>query len=161
MMGEIYNISVTTSEGNSTTLIDYAGKTLLIVNVASNCGFTPQYIGLQRLYEQYKGIGFEVLGFPCNDFGGQEPGTIEEIKQFCLSKFGVQFEMFDKVDILGPNKHPLFELLTDEAPMPGDVKWNFEKFIISRDGRVIGRFPSNINPEAFEIRQMLEQELYK
>jgi len=160
-MKEIYNISVTTSDGDTTTLMNYAGKALLIVNVASNCGFTPQYVGLQRLYEQYKGVGFEVLGFPSNDFGGQEPGTIQEIKAFCRSKFGVRFEMFDKVEIVGPNKHPLFELLTDEAPITGDVRWNFEKFVISREGDVIGRFPSNISPEALELRQILEQELYK
>jgi len=159
-MGALYNITVTTSSGERTSLNRYAGKALLIVNVASHCAYTPQYVGLQRLYEQYKSIGFEVLAFPCNDFGGQEPESIEEIKAFCLSKYGIQFELFDKISAIGDKKHPLFSELTSKAPYPGEVKWNFEKFVISRDGRVVARFPSSLSPESFEIKQTLEQALY-
>jgi len=143
-------------------LSDYKGKVLLIVNVASKCGFTKQYEGLQKIYEKYKDDGFEVLGFPCNDFGGQEPGTNEEIKEFCSLNFNVTFPMFDKVKVLGEEKHPLFKVLTDN-PNTGtsNIKWNFEKFIISKNGDVVDRFRSITKPESKKLISVIERELTK
>jgi len=159
-MARLYDITVTKSDGEETKLEEYSGKTLLLVNVASNCGYTHQYMGLQKLYEQYKGMGFAILAFPCNDFGGQEPGTMEEIINFCLSKYGVKFDIFQKINIVGQDKHPLYSFLIDQAPEQNEVKWNFEKFLVSRDGTIIKRFVSNIAPEALELRQALEKDLF-
>ena len=143
-------------------LSDYKGKVLLIVNVASKCGFTSQYEGLQKIYEMYKDQGFEVLGFPCNDFGGQEPGTNEEIKNFCSLNYNVTFPMFDKVHVKGEEKAPLFDLLTNNS-VTGDstIKWNFEKFIIDKEGNVVDRFRSIIKPDSKKITSMIEHELSK
>ncbi len=145
---------------NEVKLSDYEGKVLLIVNVASKCGFTSQYKGLQALYEKYNDQGLEILGFPCNDFGGQEPGTNEEIKDFCELNYGVSFKMFDKVKVLGENKDTLFELLTNNsATGKSDIKWNFEKFIIDKKGNIIDRFRSMTKPESDKIVSLIEREL--
>lgn len=147
---------------NEVKLSDYNGKVLLIVNVASKCGFTSQYEGLQKIYELYKDRGFEILGFPCNDFGGQEPGTNEEIKSFCSLNYGVTFQMFDKVHVKGDEKAPLFDLLTNNpATGRSPIKWNFEKFIIDKEGNIIKRFRSITKPDSKKITSLIEQELSK
>ena len=143
-------------------LSDYNGKVLLIVNVASKCGFTSQYEGLQNIYEMYKDQGFEVLGFPCNDFGGQEPGTNEEIKNFCSLNYEVTFPMFDKVHVKGEEKAPLFDLLTNNSVTgKSPIKWNFEKFIIDKEGNIIDRFRSITKPDSKKITSLIERELSK
>ncbi len=150
---EIYDFTVRTIEGFQKSLDDYRGKVVLIVNTASKCGFTPQYEGLQELYRKYKDRGFVVLGFPSNDFMRQEPGTSEEIKQFCEVSFGVKFPMFEKIKVRGRNKHPLYEFLTSKKTNPGfggSIKWNFTKFLIDREGRIINRFSPNTSPESIE-----------
>ena len=142
-MSELYNINVKDIDMNSVDLSAYEGKTLLIVNVASKCGFTPQYKDLQNLYEKYQDQGLEVLGFPCNQFGAQEPGTNEEVKSFCDLKYNVSFRMFDKIDVNGSNASPLFKYLKQESPgIMGTeaVKWNFTKFLVNSDGQVVKRF---------------------
>ena len=142
-MSELYNISVKDIDMNSVDLRTYEGKTLLIVNVASKCGFTPQYKDLQNLYEKYQDQGLEVLGFPCNQFGAQEPGTNEEVKSFCDLNYNVSFRMFDKIDVNGSNASPLFKYLKHESPgIMGTeaVKWNFTKFLVNKDGQVVKRF---------------------
>ncbi|MCI0764365.1 glutathione peroxidase [Bacillus sp. TL12] len=149
----VYNFSAKTITGEEKSLREYEGKVLLIVNVASKCGFTPQYKGLQSIYEKYKGQGLEILGFPCNQFGGQEPGTEEEITSFCELNYGVTFPMFAKVDVKGDKSHPLYTYMTDRAPgilgMKA-VKWNFTKFLIGRDGKVMDRFAPQTKPEELE-----------
>jgi glutathione peroxidase len=143
-------------------LSDYNGKVLLIVNVASKCGFTSQYEGLQKIYEMYKDQGFEVLGFPCNDFGGQEPGTNEEIKNFCSINYNVTFPMFDKVHVKGDQKAPLFDFLTDNSVTgKSSIKWNFEKFIIDKEGNIVDRFRSVAKPDSKKITSLIERELSK
>ncbi len=158
-MSSIYDITVTTAKGEPKELSAYKGTVLLIVNLASKCGFTPQYKGLQELYETYKGQGLHVLGFPCNDFGAQEPGTIEEIQQFCSVNYGVTFELFEKVNILGADKHPLYQWLTAHAEPQGDVQWNFEKFLIGKNGEAAGRYSSRVTPEDAGLRSDIEQAL--
>ena len=156
----IHNIAVKDIDGKDTTLGAYKGKVLLIVNVASQCGYTPQYKGLETIYEKYKDKGFTVLGFPCNQFGQQEPGTNEEIKQFCSSKYNVKFPMFDKIEVNGPNRHPLYVALAgDKSPYPGNIKWNFNKFLIGRDGKIIKRFDSKATPESPEVTAAIEEAL--
>ena len=142
-MSELYNISVKDIDMNLVDLSSYEGKTLLIVNVASKCGFTPQYKDLQNLYEKYQDQGLEVLGFPCNQFGAQEPGTNEEVKSFCDLNYNVSFKMFDKIDVNGLDASPLFKFLKHESPgIMGTeaIKWNFTKFLVNKDGQVIKRF---------------------
>ena len=141
----VSNVTVTTPEGSSKSLGDYAGQVLLIVNVASRCGFTKQYSGLQELQNSYGSKGLTVLGFPCNDFGAQEPGTLDEIKTFCSTTYGASFELFDKVHAMGNTTEP-FTTLNQMDPA-GDVAWNFEKFLVGRDGTVIARFKSGVAPE--------------
>jgi glutathione peroxidase len=158
--GSIHEIAVKDIDGKDTSLGAYKGKVLLIVNVASKCGYTPQYQGLETVYEKYKTKGLTVLGFPCNQFGQQEPGTNEEIKQFCSSKYNVTFPMFDKVDVNGPNRHPLYVALAgDQSPYPGNIKWNFSKFLIGRDGKIIKRFDSKAAPESPEVIAAVEAAL--
>jgi glutathione peroxidase len=147
---------------NEVKLSDYKGKVLLIVNVASKCGFTSQYAGLQKIYEMYKDQGFEVLGFPCNDFGGQEPGTNEEIMNFCSLNYEVTFPMFDKVHVKGDEKAPLFDLLTNNSVTgKSSIKWNFEKFIIDKEGNIVDRFRSTTKPDSKKITSFIERELSK
>jgi len=175
----IYDIAVDRIDGSSTTLAEHRGDVLLIVNVASKCGLTPQYEGLEKLYETYAGRGFAVLGFPSNDFLGQEPGSNEEIQDFCTMNFGVKFPMFSKIPVTGPEKHPLYAHLTDarhdaegrelmeasirshnaEPPPRPELIWNFEKFIVSRDGEVVNRFAPNVEPEAAAVAEAIETAL--
>jgi glutathione peroxidase len=146
----VHDIAVKTLDGRPASLGDLAGTTLLVVNVASQCGLTPQYAGLQRLQEQYAERGFAVLGFPCNQFGEQEPGSAEEIGEFCAENYGVGFPMFEKIEVNGPGRHPLYAELTatpDADGQAGDVQWNFEKFLVGPDGSVIGRFRPLTEPE--------------
>ena len=158
----LYNIPLKDIDGKSTSLKTYAGQVLLIVNVASKCGYTPQYKGLEALHEKYKGQGFEVLGFPCNDFGAQEPGSNADIKTFCTSQYQVTFPMFDKLHVLGPDQHPLYVALTGkDSSAPGPVKWNFGKFLIGRDGKLIARFDSKVTPESPELNQAIQAALAK
>lgn len=157
----IYNLTVNTIDGKKINLSDYGNKVLLIVNVASECGYTPQYEGLEKIYEKYKNKGFEILAFPCNDFGGQEPGTNEEISTFCKAKYNVTFPLFDKIKILGNDKNPLYEKLISNFDPKSDVKWNFEKFLIDRKGDIVSRFGSKIKPESAELVGAVEEELGK
>jgi len=156
----IYDIPLKDIDGKDATLKPYEGKVLLIVNVASKCGFTPQYTALEAQYEKYKDQGLVVLGFPCNQFASQEPGTTTEIKQFCSTKFHVTFPLFDKIDVNGLNRSPLYDLLAGQSsPVPGPIKWNFTKFLISRDGKILQRFASNIKPDSAEVVQGIETAL--
>jgi len=146
--------------GKDTSLKAYEGKVLLIVNVASRCGNTPQYKPLQAIYDKYKEKGFEVLGFPCNDFGAQEPGNNEQIKEFCTKEYNVTFPMFDKLHVKGPEQHPLYTALSGkESPYPGNVTWNFGKFLIGRDGKILKRFDPKTKPDSAEVTQAIESAL--
>ena len=151
--------------GKDVDLSKYQGKVILMVNVASRCGYTPQYTGLQQLHDKYAEQGFAVLGFPCNQFGKQEPGTADQIATFCQDNYGVEFDMFSKVDVnsgKGAEQCDLYKFLTSEETNPkfsGPVKWNFEKFLIGRDGQVIARFPSKIKPEGPEMTKAIEEAL--
>ena len=152
-MQSIYDIEVKDIQGEEFTLERYRGKVLLIVNVASACGFTPQYAGLEELHDRYRDRGLVILGFPCNQFGGQEPGSEEEIQTFCRLTYGVSFPLFSKIDVNGPNSHPLYTFL--KAAKPGimgseAIKWNFTKFLVDREGRVVGRFDSTKKPESLQ-----------
>jgi glutathione peroxidase len=161
-MDNINDITVLDMNNKQVNLSDYNGKVLLIVNVASECGYTKQYAGLQEIYEEYNPKGFEILAFPCNDFGGQEPGTNEQIQQFCSSKFGVTFKLFDKIKVLGEDRSPLYErLINNSVTEKGDVKWNFEKFLISKDGKIVARFRHKAEPTSDEIISAIENELKK
>ena len=153
----LYDIKLKDIDGKDTTLAAYKGKAVLIVNVASKCGYTKQYAGLEATYLKFKDKGFVVLGFPCNQFGGQEPGTNEEIKQFCSSKFNVTFPLFDKLDVNGAKRHPLYVALAGkDSPFPGDIKWNFNKFLIGKDGKILNRFDSKVTPESEELTKAVE-----
>ena len=152
-MSELYDLSVKDIKMNTVDLSSFKGKTLLIVNVASKCGFTPQYKDLQNLYDKYQDQGFEVLGFPCNQFGAQEPGTNEEVQSFCELKYNVSFKMFDKIDVNGSDASPLFKYLKHESPgILGTeaIKWNFTKFLVHKDGQVVMRFASKDGESAIE-----------
>ena len=153
----VSNVTVRTPDGSDFSLGDYAGKVLLIVNVASRCGFTKQYAGLQQLQDNYGDKGLKVLGFPCNDFGGQEPGTLDEIKSFCSTTYGANFELFDKVHAMGTTTEP-FTTLNQTEPA-GDVAWNFEKFLIGKDGTVINRFKSGVTPDDASLKAAIEAAL--
>ncbi|MCU1586954.1 MAG: Peroxiredoxin [Frankiales bacterium] len=156
----IYDIALTTLDGRSTTMAEYKGNVLLVVNVASRCGFTPQYTGLEQLYERYSEQGFAVLGFPCNQFLFQEPGGSEQIAKYCKSVHNVTFPMFEKVNVRGRNRHPLYAELShtkDADGKAGRVKWNFEKFLVSRDGQPLRRYRSRTTPE--EIAPHIEVNL--
>ena len=158
----ISDLIVKDIDGKEVKLSSYKGKVLLIVNTASECGNTPQYEDLQTLYKNYQNKGFEVLAFPSNDFGGQEPGTNEEIKEFCSSNYHVTFPLFDKVKVLGDNKSPLYARLTNNAVTEqSEVKWNFEKFLISRNGDIVKRFPPKMKPLDQNIVNAIESELKK
>ncbi len=153
---------VNTLAGQPASLGVLAGKTLLIVNVASKCGLTPQYQGLERLQERYAGGQFSVVGFPCNQFGGQEPGTPEEIQEFCSATYGVTFPLLQKIDVNGPGRHPIYAELTavpDADGEAGDIQWNFEKFLVSHDGKVLARFRPRTEPEAPEVIEAIEASL--
>ena len=156
----IHDIAVTDIDGKATTLAPFKGRVLLIVNVASECGYTSQYAGLQELFEKYAAKGLSVLGFPCNQFGGQEPGSNADIKKFCAANFRVTFPLFAKIEVNGANRHPLYAALVGKAsPVPGNVKWNFEKFLIGRDGKVLARFGAGAEPDSPEVIQAIEKAL--
>ena len=161
MSGSIdYNTPLTTIDNDPTTLGEYEGKLLLIVNVASKCGFTGQYEGLEALYKKYKDNGLVVLGFPCNQFGSQEPGNEAEIKSFCSLTYGVSFPLFSKIDVNGQNQHPLYASLTGEgSPFSGKIKWNFSKFLVSREGEILDRFGSMTGPQSKKIVSAIEAAL--
>lgn len=182
MANEIYEIPLKTIDGQETTLGDYKGKTLLIVNVASKCGLTPQYEGLEKLYENYRDRGFEILGFPANNFLGQEPGTEEEIKDFCATNYNVQFPLFSKISVKGDDQHPLYNYLTETKPetdvndgafeerlkgfgsvrsKPNEVLWNFEKFLVGKNGEIAARFAPDVAPDDERLTAKLEEELAK
>lgn len=157
---KLYSIPLKDIDGKATSLKPYAGKALLIVNVASKCGNTKQYKELEAVWRKYKDQGLVVLGFPANDFGAQEPGTNDEIKEFCSSKYDVTFPLFDKIHVKGPEKHPLYSELTgDGSPFPGDVKWNFGKFLVGRDGKIVARFEPKVKPDAEEVISTVEKTL--
>lgn len=158
-ISRIYDTEATTIDGEEVTLEKYAGDVLLIVNTASECGFTPQYEGLQELYEEYSDEGLTVLGFPANNFGGQEPGSDEEILQFCEVNYGVDFPMFSKVSVKGGDIHPLFDYLTsaENNDFEGEINWNFEKFLIDRNGNLIRRFRSKVEPMSRELTSSVEE----
>ena len=156
---KLYSIPATTIEGKKTNLKAFESKVLLLVNTASQCGFTSQYEGLQKLALNYRSRGFEVLGFPSNDFGGQEPGTNAEIKQFCQQKFHVDFPLFEKGPVTGPLQQPIYTWLLANAPSQEPIAWNFEKFLISRSGQVLARFKSSIAPDDSKLTQAIEAAL--
>lgn len=161
-LNNISTITVRDIDAKELSLSSFNGKVLLIVNVASKCGYTSQYKDLQELYERYKEKGLEILGFPCNDFGWQEPGSNEEIKQFCSMNFGVTFKLFDKVKITGKDRDKLYAVLTDnDVTGTKNVKWNFEKFLISKNGDIVSRYTSSIKPMSEELVTAIESELKK
>jgi glutathione peroxidase len=158
------NFTMKSLDGNDVKLDQYQGKVILMVNTASKCGFTPQYKDLEALYKKYEDKGFVILGFPANNFAHQEPGTDKQIAEFCTANYGVTFPMFSKIDVLGPDKAPLYQFLTESSTdpqFPGEVKWNFEKFLISRDGQIVGRFLSPVKPSSDAIVSAVEKELAK
>jgi glutathione peroxidase len=157
MPSPLYDIPVNRIDGSKATLGDYAGKVLLVVNVASKCGLTPQYDGLEALYRTYKDKGLTVVGFPANNFKGQEPGSNEEIQEFCRLTYGVDFPMFAKISVKGDDRHPLYDALAGDE----DISWNFEKFLIGRDGKVAARFSPQTEPNDPAVVSALEAELAK
>lgn len=181
MSESLYDIPLQKIDGSKATLGEHKGNVLLVVNVASKCGLTPQYTGLEKLHESYRDRGFAVVGFPANDFGAQEPGTNAEIQEFCTTNFGVQFPMYSKIQVTGADKHPLYDLLTSAQPKTAnrdamekqlkgygmtptsapEVLWNFEKFLVDRSGRVVGRFAPDTAPDAAPLVNAIESELAK
>jgi len=158
----IYDIPVKDIDGKDTNLGAYKGKVLLIVNVASKCGNTKQYTQLEEIYRKHTDQGLVVLGFPCNQFGKQEPGTNEEIKEFCSSTYNVTFPLFDKIKVNGAGRHPLYtELAGDDSPFPGQIKWNFGKFLVARDGTIVDRFEPKAKPDSPEVIAAIESALAK
>ncbi len=158
-MSTLYDLKAKNIDGNEVSLDKYKGKVSLVVNVASECGFTPQYTGLQSLYEKYHDKGFEILGFPSNDFGAQEPGSEEEIKSFCSLKYHVTFDMFSKVKISGGDKSGIYKFLTSPETNKsgaGEVKWNFQKYLVDKDGNVVHTYPSNVSPSDPNLQKDIE-----
>ena len=159
-MSALHDFSMKDIDGTEQSLADFAGKVVLVVNVASACGLTPQYKGLEALQQKYAEHGFAVLGFPCNQFGGQEPGSESEIKEFCSTKFGVSFPMFSKIDVNGEYRHPLYEsIIGENGPLKGNVKWNFTKILIGKDGIPIDRFGSMTSPTSKKLIKAIEEAL--
>lgn len=157
----LYSFTLNSIDGRPAPLADYKGKVILIVNVASQCGYTPQYSALEETYEKYKGQGFVILGFPANNFGAQEPGTNEEIKTFCTRKYSVTFPMYAKLSVKGDDQAPLYTYLTKEtgAGISGDIKWNFTKFLVDRNGKVVQRFEPAVTPDSKEVTEAIEKQL--
>ena len=159
----LYDIPINALDGTPADLHDYEGKAVLVVNVASKCGLTPQYTGLEELQEKYADRGFTVLGFPCNQFLGQEPGTPEEIAEFCSTTYGVTFPLFEKIEVNGDDRHPIYAELTQTPDSgdgyTGDIRWNFEKFVLSPDGEIVARFNPTVVPEAPELVEAIEKAL--
>ena len=159
MSNTISDVIVKTMDGNDKKLAEYMNQVLLIVNVASQCGYTPQYAGLEKLNQNYKEAGLKILAFPCNDFGGQEPGTNEEITDFCTSNYSTTFELFDKLHAKGEEQHPLYARLTTAIEPKGPIAWNFEKFLVNKQGEVVARFKSSVKPNSPELIAAIEREL--
>jgi glutathione peroxidase len=159
--GGVYSYTLNSINGKPAPLADYKGKVVLLVNVASQCGYTPQYSTLESIYEKYKGQGFVILGFPANNFGAQEPGTNEEIKTFCSRKYSVTFPMYSKISVKGDDQAPLYAYLTKEtgAGIAGEIKWNFTKFLVDRDGKVVQRFEPAVTPDSKEMTEAIEKRL--
>jgi glutathione peroxidase len=158
----LHDIPVRTLDGDPSSLGSLAGTTLLVVNVASKCGLTPQYAGLEKLHERFADQGFAVVGFPCNQFGGQEPGTADEIAEFCSATYGVSFPMFEKIEVNGPERHPVYQELTavpDASGEAGDIQWNFEKFLVRPDGTVAARFRPRTEPDDPAVVEAIEENL--
>jgi glutathione peroxidase len=158
----VYEFSMNSIDGKPLPLASFKGKVMLIVNVASKCGFTPQYEGLEAVYEKYKDQGFVIVGFPANNFMAQEPGTNEEIKTFCSTKYNVKFPLYAKISVKGEDKAPLYQFLTDAGANPktgGEIKWNFTKFLVDRDGKVVARFESAVKPDSPEVTTAIEKAL--
>jgi len=157
----LYSFTLNSIDGKPAPLADYKGKVVLIVNVASQCGYTPQYSALESVYEKYKGQGFVILGFPANNFGAQEPGTNEEIKTFCTRKYNVTFPMFSKISVKGADQAPLYTYLTKDTAsgISGDIKWNFTKFLVDRNGNVVQRFEPAVTPDSQEVTSAIEKQL--
>ena len=156
----VYDHKLTTIDGEETSLSEHKGKVILLVNVASRCGFTRQYKGLEELYQKYKDQGLVVCGFPCNQFGGQEPGSESEIKAFCSSKYGVSFPMYSKIKVNGPDRHPLYEdIIGDKGPLKGNIKWNFGKILLGKDGQPVERFGSMTSPSSKKLIKIIEESL--
>lgn len=157
----LYGFTMKTIDGAPKSLGDYRGKALLIVNTASECGYTPQYAGLEKLYERYRDRGFAVLAFPANNFLGQEPGTDAQIKQFCSSRYGTQFDLFSKISVRGKDQHPLYAYLTNVKGFEGKITWNFNKFLVDPSGAVVARYGSGVEPMSAELTAKLESVLPK
>jgi len=160
--GSFYDFVMKDIDGKSVPLSSYKGKVLLVVNVASQCGYTPQYRGLEALYRKYKSRGFMIIGFPANNFGHQEPGTDTEIKTFCTKTYDVTFDLFSKISVKGSDQHPLYRFLTSTGTNPeysGEVKWNFQKYLLDRKGRIVGKFASAVEPSSSELTSAIEQAL--
>jgi glutathione peroxidase len=157
----VYSFTLNSIDGKPAPLADYKGKVVMIVNVASQCGYTPQYTALEAIYEKYKDQGFVILGFPANNFGAQEPGTNEEIKTFCSRKYSVKFPMYSKISVKGDDQAPLYSYLTKETGpgVAGDVKWNFTKFLVDKNGKVVQRFEPAVTPDSKEVTAAIEKEL--
>ncbi len=154
-----YDLKSVDIHGKEVPLSMYKGKPILVVNVASKCGYTPQYEGLEKVYKSYKDKGLVVIGFPSNDFGAQEPGSEKEIVEFCKLNYGVSFDLMKKVKVLGTDKDKVYQFLTENAPEKGDVKWNFEKFLVDKNGNIRSRFPSSVKPESDELKKAIESVL--
>ena len=155
----IYDFTLNSIDGKPVSLSEYKGKVLMLVNVASRCGYTPQYTGLESLYEKYKGQGFVILGIPANNFAGQEPGTNAEIKTFCKSKYAVTFPMMSKISVAGTDKAPLYQYLTSNGKTGGEIQWNFTKFLIGRDGQILARFEPAVTPDDPNLNAAVEKAL--
>ena len=161
-MPNLHEFTMKTIDGADRSLGDFKGKVVLLVNVASKCGLTPQYTDLEKLHEELAPRGFSVVGFPCNQFAGQEPGTDAEVKQFCSTTYGVTFPLFSKIDVNGPARAPLYAWLTAEDAKPegaGDIKWNFGKFVVDKTGKVVARFDPTVSPTAPEVRSVIDKAL--
>jgi glutathione peroxidase len=155
----IYDFTLNDIDGKPLSLRQFRGKVLLLVNTASFCGNTPQYTDLEKMYEQYREKGFEILAFPANNFGQQEPGTNAEIKTFCHTKYSLSFPLFSKISVKGDDKHPLYRYLTEQGPFPGEVEWNFQKYLVDRSGTIVARYHHRTKPLASEVRQDVERVL--
>src|SRR5437879_5971006 len=153
----VLGFTMNSIDGKPVPLSSYKGQVLLIVNTASECGFTPQYETLEKLYETYKDKGFRILAFPANNFGAQEPGTNAEIKSFCSTKFHTTFDLFEKISVKGKDRHPLYQYITEDSPFKGEVKWNFQKYLVDRSGKIAARYLSAIDPMSVEVRTEVEK----
>ena len=160
-MPDVLNFTMDSLDGKPVNLSKYQGNVVLMVNVASQCGYTPQYEGLQALHKKYASRGLRILGFPANNFGAQEPGTNSQIAEFCQKNYGVEFDMFSKISVAGSNQAPLYKTLTSTPGFTGNVAWNFEKFLVARDGKVVGRFKSAVEPLSAEMTKAIETALGK